>query len=143
MRKILALAALVPLLPACSAADVAAPAAGDPRWQPFAAEDVIEILTVDEDGAPRETKVWIVVLDDAGYLRTNDSRWLANIRNGSTVRLRAGGAEEAVFVRETMDEAVAARVETAFRAKYGTVQRIMSFFRVREPTVLRATFAEE
>src|SRR5512145_2058683 len=123
MRTTLALAVLVLLPPGCGSADVAAPAAGDPRWQPFAAEDVIEILTVDEDGAPRETKVWIVVLDDAGYMRTNDSRWLANIRNGSTVRLRAGGAEEAVFVRETMDEAVAARVETAFRTKYGTVQR--------------------
>ena len=38
---------------------------------------------------------------------------------------------------EVNDPALRGAVEEAFRAKYGFVQRVMSFFRVREPTVLR------
>jgi len=34
---------------------------------------------------------------------------------------------------------VRARVEEAYKAKYGFVQRMMSFFRMREPSVLRLT----
>jgi len=62
--------------------------AGEFDWAPAREESVVEIVTTDEDGEPRETSVWIVVLDDAGYVRTNDSAWLANIRRGSPVRLR-------------------------------------------------------
>jgi len=29
------------------------------------------------------------------------------------------------------------RIEEAFKEKYGFVQRVMSFFRMREPTVMR------
>src|SRR5687768_15143125 len=38
-------------------------------WPRVADTDVVEIVTSDEDGALRETKVWIVVLDGHGYVR--------------------------------------------------------------------------
>lgn len=104
-----------------------------------AQQDVVEVLTHDEDGELRETKVWITGFDGRAYVRTNDSRWLANIRRGSEVALRADEQEHAVAARETDDAEIAARVEAAFKEKYGLMQRVMSFFRVSEPTLLELT----
>ena len=106
-------------------------------WTPASSESVVEVLTSDADGDLRETPIWIVVIGDAGYVRTNDSKWLANIRRGSAVRLRVRDVESAVLAREVADAALKASVETAFKAKYGWMQRLMSVFRMREPVVLR------
>lgn len=126
---------MLPLLALAIACVLAAPAwAFD--WQPFAEADVVEILTHDEDGAARETKVWIVVLDESGYARTNDSRWLANIRRGSEVSLRLGELTLRAHAGERAEPALCERVERAFLEKYGTMQRIMSALRFSEPTVL-------
>lgn len=131
-----------PLLAALALSLASPLAAGAADWQPFVDEDVIEILTTDEDGDPRETKVWIVVLDDHGYVRTNDSRWLANIRRGSRVRLRLRDEETPVRAVESADEELSARLEAAYKEKYGFVQRVMSTFRTTEPTVLELTMEE-
>ena len=114
-----------------------APPAAAQSWTPFAEADVVRIVTQDEDGDERDTPVWIVVVDGAAYVRTNDSRWLANIRRGSSVALRLDATTRPVSAEEVEDPAVAASVEAAYKAKYGFVQRVMSFFRMREPTVLR------
>jgi hypothetical protein len=124
---------------ALAAALAAAAQAGDFDWTPLREESVIEVLTADEDGALRETPVWVVVLDGAAYVRTNDSTWLANIRRGSATRVRVRDEETAMDVVEVADAALGARVETAFLAKYGFTQRVMSALRMREPTVLRLT----
>jgi len=109
-------------------------------WQKFQDTDVIEVLTHDEDGALRETSVWVVAFDGHGYVRTNDSRWLANIRRGSSVALRVDDAEYPVAAREPeKDAALDARVEEQFKQKYGFMQRVMSTFRMREPTLLEFT----
>jgi hypothetical protein len=108
-------------------------------WAPVSSESVVEILTSDADGDLRETPVWVVVLDGAAYVRTNDSKWLANIRRGSPVRLRVHDVETAMHANEVKDAALAARVEEAFKTKYGITQRVMSLLRTSEPTVLRLT----
>jgi hypothetical protein len=108
-------------------------------WTAAREDSVIEILTSDADGSLRETPVWIVVLDDAAYVRTNDSKWLANIRRGSAVRLRIREVESPVLATEMQDAALAARVEDAFKSKYGFTQRVMSLFRFSEPTLLKLT----
>lgn len=120
---------------------VAAPvgARADGTWAVFEETGTIEIVTHDEDGALRETPVWIVVIDAAGYVRTNDSKWLANIRRGSDVMLRAEDMELAVQAEEQEDTEATDRVEEAFKQKYGWVQRMMSWFRMTSPTVVRLT----
>lgn len=128
MRSSLAFVALVWL---------ATSAQAEPSWSPFAEADVVRIVTQDEDGAERDTPVWFVVVDGAGFVRTNDSRWLANIRRGSKVVLRLDESERAVTSEEVRDTAVTDAVEEAFKVKYGFMQRVMSTFRMREPTVLR------
>jgi hypothetical protein len=106
-------------------------------WTPAREESVIEVLTADADGDLRETPVWIVVVEGAGFVRTNESKWLANIRRGSPVRLRVRNVESAMVASEVADAALRARVEAAFKDKYGMMQRVMSWFRMREPVVLR------
>jgi hypothetical protein len=117
----------------------AAPAAAQSEWSPFAEASVVHIVTSDEDGAERDTNVWFVVVDGAGFVRTNDSRWLANIRRGSSVALRLDATNRPVTSEEVTDPALVAAVEAAFKAKYGLLQRVMSVFRMSEPTVLRLT----
>jgi len=108
-------------------------------WTPYTEESTVEIVTRDEDGSVRETSVWMVVVEDHGYVRTNDSRWLANIRRGSPVSVRVRESDVPMSAREVDDAAVQARVEEAFLAKYGLMQRVMSALRFREPTVLELT----
>lgn len=128
MRSSLAFLALVWL---------ATSAHAEPSWSPFAEADVVRIVTQDEAGTERDTPIWFVVVDGAGFVRTNDSRWLANIRRGSRVALRLDETERAVTSEEVSDAAVTGAVEEAFKEKYGWFQRLMSTFRMREPTVLR------
>jgi hypothetical protein len=125
VRSVLALLAFVSLT---------APSHAESTWSPFAEADVVRIVTMDEDGAQRDTPVWFVVVDGAAFVRTNDSRWLANIRRGSSVSLRLDETERS---EEVSDAAVTGAVEEAFKVKYGFMQRVMSVFRMREPTVLR------
>jgi hypothetical protein len=115
------------------------PAARALDWTPYTEESTVEIVTRDEDGGVRETSVWMVVVEDHGYVRTNDSRWLANIRRGSPVAVRVRGSELPMSAREVDDAAVQARVEEAFLSKYGLMQRLMSALRFRVPTVLELT----
>ncbi len=117
----------------------AAGAADSFDWAPASEDSVVEILTSDADASLRETPVWIVVLDGAAYVRTNDSKWLANIRRGTAVRLRVREVETQVGTGEVKDAALAARVEEAFKTKYGFTQRVMSLFRISEPAVLKLT----
>jgi hypothetical protein len=130
-------AALALLLAAALAAGGGDARAAEIDWTPFAEEDVVEILTVDPDGEPRETKVWVVVVGDAAYVRTNDSRWLANIRRDPLFRMRVREREFPLRAVEATERETIERVEAGFKAKYGFMQRVMSTLRLREPTVLR------
>ncbi len=106
-------------------------------WAPFEEEGVIRILTRDDDGDLRDTKVWVVVDGGSGFVRTNASRWLENIQRDPEVQVRVRGTDYLMRAEEVRDEAVRDRVEDAFKRKYGFVQRTMSLLRLREPTVLR------
>ncbi len=102
-------------------------------------EGVVEVVTTDPDGDLRETKIWILDLDGAVYIRTSGSRWLRNIRRDAEVLLRAAGTEypaRAVIVEET---ALQERVERGFREKYGFQDRVRAVGPVRffETTVMR------
>jgi len=115
----------------------AAPRAGAFDWTPFAQEGTIRILTHDEDGEVRDTKVWTVVVDGAGYVRTSGSTWLENIQRNPEVQVRVRGYDYLMRAEEVKDAATRERVEEAYKEKYGLAQRTMSLFRFREPTVLR------
>jgi hypothetical protein len=128
MRWRLALALLLGAAPAL---------AGEIDWQTVASQDVVRIITVDPDGELREKKVWIAVLDGSAWLRTGNSRWLANIRRDPEVKLRAGEQLLELSAEEIDDAAARERVDAAMRAKYGWTDRMVGLFRGRDYHVLR------
>lgn len=106
-------------------------------WAPFEQESVIHLLTHDEDGDVRETKVWVVVVAGAGYVRTNASQWLENVQRNPELQVKLRGYDYLMRAEEVRDASLRERVEEAFKEKYGLAQRTMSLLRFREPTVLR------
>jgi hypothetical protein len=102
--------------------------AQSPDWNAVAAEDTIEIVTHDADGALRETTVWLGVVDATGYVRTSDSRWSENIGRDPDVVVRIAGTDYPLRAESTTDPALRARVNEVFRAKYGFMDRMLSWF---------------
>jgi hypothetical protein len=49
--------------------------AGSPDWDALAGVETIEVITHDEAGEPRETTIWLAVLDGQGFIRTGGSAW--------------------------------------------------------------------
>ncbi len=105
-----------------------AAAADATDWTPIAAEDVVELLTRDPDGETRETPVWIAVVDECGYVCTNDTRWYANLQRDPELELRAGDALSPLRAEEISDPALRERINAAFRAKYPWGRWMMELF---------------
>jgi hypothetical protein len=104
---------------ACSAATPVPKATEPIRWTAVADERVPRIVTVDQDGSERVTKLWLVVLDDQGYIRTGDTRWFRNIQRDPDVTLEIAGVAHPFRAGLVLDDAVRRRVNRAFRDKYG------------------------
>jgi len=100
-------------------------------------EPVIEIVTTDEDGSLRTTKVWVVVVDADAYVRTGNTRWGRNVERDPRIRILTAAGDHDLRVEPVTDEATRQRVTTAFRAKYGWQDRLLSPFRGSNPTILR------
>lgn len=87
-------------------------------WNAANQNDVIELLTTDADGKPRETKVWVAELDGRGYVRTNDSRWYQNFVRDPNGVIRYGDAEYPIRAEVVTDDALRTRVDEVFAKKY-------------------------
>ncbi len=133
-RTLLALVALAGAGSFCL--DAHASDSGDLDWELYSDVPVIEILTTDEDGSPRETKVWFVLIDDVAVLRTSGSRWLENIRRDPDVSIRIDGEEYLQVAREVTSDDMIELVDEASREKYGWQETLIHFFRVRDPDIL-------
>jgi len=104
---------------------------------PHADEEVIEVVTTDEDGSARTTKVWIVVVDGDAYIRTGNTRWGKNVERDPRVRILTATGAYDLRVELVTNEAARAAVSEAFRAKYGWSDRLMSPLRGRNPKIMR------
>jgi hypothetical protein len=85
----------------------------------------VHVVTQDADGDSRVTRVWIVVLDGAGIIRTQQSRWRKNIERGSPVRLRIEGRDYPVRVEDLTDPGVRMRIDEKFAEKYGWQEKMV------------------
>jgi len=106
-------------------------------WATAGAERVVEILTTNEDGTTRETKIWLVVVDGPGYIRTSGTRWWGNIERDPNVVLRVAGAEHPLRAELVTGPELAAKVEAALRTKYGWSDRLMGPFRFGDTHIMR------
>jgi len=112
-------------------------AGGYPDWSAVADVPVIEVITHDEDGDARETKVWFVLLDGEPYLRTSGSRWLDNLRRDPLVGIRIEGTLYRARADEVTSDALIERVDAASRAKYGWQEATIHVFRMRRPDIVK------
>ena len=108
-----------------------------PNWNDYVDVDVIEVITWDEGGDERETKVWFVLLGGEPYLRTSGSRWLANLRRDPDFKLRIEGTLYEARAEEIEGEAIVEKVDIASQRKYGFSDMVISLFRSRSPAILR------
>jgi hypothetical protein len=130
-RLLLALPVVLALL--------AAPPAGAaaPDWESIREVGTFEVVTRDEDGAERETTVWLAVLDGTGYIRTGSSRWGDNVVRSPELVLRAGESSYPFRVEFVEDDAERQRIADAFRAKYGFQDWMVSWMRGARPKIMR------
>jgi hypothetical protein len=112
-------------------------AADYPDWKALADVKVIEVLTRDEDGDLRETKVWFVEVEGEIYLRTSRSRWLGNLRRDPNLMLRIQGREYPAQAEEIPGDEIVTKVDDATREKYGWQEALIHIFRLRRPDILR------
>jgi len=119
------------------AVSAAAARAAEPDWEKIKDVPRIEIVTHDADGEARETTIWFVELDGQGFIRTGNSKWLANIqRSASDVVLRIEGADYPLRAEFIENEKLRERVTEAFHAKYGWVDSLVHVTRGGRPNIM-------
>lgn len=133
----IALSRALLLLLCCAGPALAEPATTPPVWADVAAVETVEVVTSDEDGSPRETTVWLAVLDGQGYVRTGGTRWGGNVERDPELILRIGEDEYALAVEMIEDDDLRERVAAVFREKYGFPDAALSFLRGSRPKIMR------
>jgi hypothetical protein len=106
-------------------------------WSRHADRRTVTILTTAPDGERRDTTVWIVVVDGDAYVRTGGTRWGDDAEREPAVALRVDDEEIPLRAEPAGDPALRARVEEAFRAKYGWQDRLSSIVRFGETRIFR------
>ena len=107
------------------------------EWDRYSEEGTVTVLTSNEDGSTRETKVWLAVFEGQGYIRTGKTRWGGNIERNPEIVLRIGETELPLRVEFVTDEAERDGVKAALRAKHGFSDWILSPVRGRNPKIMR------
>jgi hypothetical protein len=109
-------------------------------WNAVAGIDTIEVVTVDPDGTPRETTVWLAVHDGQGFIRSSGTRWLANLERNPDLLVRIGADEHPLRAVKVSDSETREAVNAVFREKYGFSDALLGPFRSLmggTPTILR------
>lgn len=118
----------------CFAASLTAQSAGA-DLAALAQRETVQVLTVDADGTPSETTIWIVTLDGGVYIRTSDSSdWGDNAERSSSIGLGDGddvhaGATLRVRHQAVTEPETRSRVIAVFREKYGLSDALINWFR--------------
>jgi hypothetical protein len=83
--------------------------------------EVVVLRTFDAEGAPHETKMWVVDRDGAPWVRVaNPERdWYRRLQADPRVELVRGGRVLALRAEPDPSPATRAAVDAAFAAKYG------------------------
>jgi len=95
-------------------------------WAAVAEERVPTIVTQDEDGSERVTKLWLVTVDGEGVIRTGNTRWFRNIQRDPNLVFWVGGRAHPLRAELITDDSLRERASAAFREKYGFEDRLFS-----------------
>lgn len=118
-------------LSVCAALAVAAADPARAAWADFEDEQEIFAVLHEEDGKPREVKIWLVVLGDQGFVRTRNTSWRAALESDPKAALRIRDKEIPVRAIPVKNPELHQRVNEAFTAKYGRMPHV--FLSVMRP----------
>jgi hypothetical protein len=120
---------------ACFAAGSAG--AAEPDWPALADAETVYVLTTDEDGDTRETKIWMRVIDGTPYIRTSrNSHWGDNVERQPEIALRVEEDEYPLRAQFIEGDDERARIVAAFEEKYGS-NPILNWIRGDDPRIMR------
>lgn len=85
----------------------------------------VHVVTRDSDGDLRVARIWLVVVDGQAAIRTQDSRWFANIQRGSDCWIRRSGGDHPVNVELVSEMSERKRIDAAFLEKYGWQESVI------------------
>ena len=114
-----------------AALGVASADAAYAAWSDYADEQEVLAILHGEDGETREVKIWLVVLDGQGFVRTRNTSWRADLERDPKAALRIQGKDHAIRAIPVKDPALHDRVNEAFTAKYGRTPHV--FLAVMRP----------
>ena len=107
-------------------------------WNSVADVEEVLVLTTNEDGTPRETTIWLAVVDGQGYIRTSGwTKWGDNVERNPDIALRIGDTEHRLRASFVEDEALREGIVAAFREKYGGFDGFLNVFRGSKPPIMR------
>ena len=96
------------------------------------------MLTTNQDGTPRETTIWLAVVDGQGYIRTSGwTKWGDNVERNPDIALRIGDTEHPLRASFVEDEALRERIVATFREKYGRFDGFLGVFRGSKPRIMQ------
>ena len=121
---------------ACLAWPIAA-SADAPDWVAVADVRVVNVVTHDEEGDARDTKVWLAVVDGQGYIRTGGTTWGDNVERDPLLVLRVEGTEYPLRAEFVEDDTLRERIVASFREKYGWTDGALNFIRGSRPRIMR------
>ena len=127
LRAALAAAAFLSVPGAAAAVD----------WSALADVRVPQLFTRTEEGSLRVTKLWLVVVDGQGFVRTGDTRWFRDIERNPDVSIGAQGDSHPLRATPVTESGLRGRVNAAFRAKYGWRDRLVHPFGAGGSNILR------
>jgi hypothetical protein len=108
-------------------------------WASLAEVDTVQVLTVNEDTRLLDTTVWLVVVDDRGYIRTGGTAWGDNVVRDPEIEISIEGTTYPVTVRFVEDEGLRQRITDTFREKYGFIDSVIGLFRGDRPKLMGLT----
>jgi len=100
-------------------------------WSDYKDEQEIFAIVHGEDGKPREIKIWLVVLDGHGFIRTRNTSWKPDLERDAKSALRIKGKEIPIRAIPVKDPELYNKVNEAYTAKYGVTSHV--FLSVMRP----------
>ncbi len=127
----------LPLLAAAALLAAGPVLAAAPEWAAVADEKTVHVMTKDAGGDLRQTKIWLLVLDDVGYIRTSrTTRWGDNVERNPEISLRVNGTDYPLRATFIEDPTQRARIVAGFEEKYGS-NPILNWSRGDDPRIMR------
>lgn len=112
---------------------------GVATWVAGERTEVAVLRTTDGAGAVRETKLWVIDLDGTAWVRVArpERSWFRRLRERPEVELVRHGVARPYRAIEIQDPEMRARVDAAFRDKYGLVDWWYGLVLRRDPRPIR------